>query len=64
MTRYWVSTPKMPMAIAVVVDESNIVKGMSSIVTPDITKRFVGQNLENLLEWMKKTGGQVEMMEI
>lgn len=64
MKRYWLSTPKMPMAIAVTVDENNIVKGMSSIVPSDIVKRFVEQNLETLLEWMKKTGGQVEMMEI
>ncbi len=64
MTRYWLSTPKMDMAVAITVDENNIVKRMSSIFPADIKKRFIEQDLKNLLEWMKKTGGRVEMMKI
>jgi len=56
MTRYWVSAPKM--TVTVTVDENNIIKG-----TAPITQKFVGQKLDNLLDWMKKQG-KVTMMEI
>ena len=56
MTRYWLSTPKM--TVAVTVDENNIVKGEAPVI-----RKFTGQSLDNLLNWLKKQG-QVEMMEI
>lgn len=56
MTRYYLSTPKMTISVAV--DENDIIKGGAPII-----KRFTGQPLDNLLDWLKKQG-EVTMMEI
>jgi len=56
MIRYYLSTPKMTISVAV--DENDIIKGGTPII-----KRFTGQSFGNLLDWLKKQG-EVIMIEI
>jgi len=54
--RYWLSTPKM--TVSVETDGQHIIRGAAPIV-----HKFIGQPLDNLLDWLRKQG-QLEMMEI
>jgi hypothetical protein len=51
MKQIWISTPKTTGLVDVI--EADII-----IATPPIWKRFIGQSLCNLINWLKKTGQQ------
>lgn len=49
VTRWWFSSKKM----TVVVHE----RSDTIIFTSNITRKFIGQHIDNLERWMKKQGG-------